>query len=1067
MCTNFMKYYAEHFISTRLKEARLCLMLVFYFVAMHAVVAQDAGRRQVTGKITDETGSGIPGVTVVLKGTEIGAPSNADGEYTISVPEGQENGVLMFRFVGYTTQEVNIAGRSVVNVQLQPDAKSLQEVLVVGYGTRTKESITSAVSSVQAKDIEKVAASTVSATLAGKLPGVAFRMAEGRPGSGAEIQVRNMGGNPLFVIDGIQQDQGQFNNISPQDIESITVLKDAAASIYGSRAANGVVIVTTKRGKRGQKPTLNLNAYYGVQSWTRFPETVNAYEWQRGKAEAEMNRFQDPKTDITPAELEKWRQGTERGYQTFDWYDFIIQDYAPQTQISVNTQGGSERVNYYISLTRLDQSSVLGREFIFERTNMQSNLDANITDKLKVGVQINGRIETRDQPGIPGTDDYWLPRFALFRNLPYERPYANDNPDYIAHISQVDANWAYANKETAGYWREDWRVLQSNFSLDYELPIKGLKARGMYSYYLADRLMNGHEYTYDVYTYYPATADSPEEYRRTAGAQNPWRERETRKVFNNVLQAQLSYNNTFADKHTVGANFVYERIQNRNVGAWVHSVPTNNELPLLQFADMDTYNDWDDEQARIGYVGQVNYSFADKYYFDVSARYDASWKFAPDKRWGFFPSASIGWRITNEEFFRNLVGGNFLSDLKLRASYGILGDDDVGIGPFDWKTGYNYGTSNMIINGNLIRGARIQRNGVPITNISWFTSNILDVGLDYAFLNGRISGSIDYFKRKREGLLGDKWDILTPAEIGYSLPQENVRSDAVVGGEASIAYNHQIGELNFSVGTNISYARHKNVESYKPRWSSSWDHYRFSSENRWSGTTWGYEVVGQFESQDQINNYPIDIDGQGNRTLLPGDFIYKDVNGDGRIDGMDERPIGHKLGGTPWVNFGLNLSASWKGFDITADFSGGTMYAYNREWEMRNAFQNTGNLLQDLYDDRWHREDPFNLDSPWIPGKYPALRWNDSGHSNNNKNSTFWLQNMAYLRLRTLEVGYSIPERFVNKVKIQRARLFINSYNLFSIDPLRSVGLDPEIRDTNGLQYPQHRIINIGTNLSF
>lgn len=1020
--------------------------------------------QQVTGKVTDASGVGLPGVSIAVKGTSQGTITNGEGAYSLSVPDG--NSTLVVSFLGFKTQEVPLNGRAVVNVSMAEDAEALQEVVVVGYSRQTKESITSAVSTVGAKDIEKVAAATVSATLAGKLPGVAFRMAEGRPGSGAEIQIRNMGGNPLFVIDGIQQDQGQFNNLSPQDIESITVLKDAAASVYGSRAANGVVIVTTKRGKRGEKPTINVNAYYGGQSWTRFPETVNAYEWMRGRAEAELNGL-NPRTDVTPEELEKWRQGTEQGYRSFDWYDFIIKENAPQSQISVNTQGGSERINYYISLTRLDQSSVLGREFTFARTNIQSNLDANITDRLKVGVQINGRIETRDQPGIPGVDDYWLPRFALFRNRPYERPYANDNPDYIAHISQVDANWAYANKKTAGYWTEDWRVLQSNFSLEYELPIKGLKARGMYSYYMADRLMNGHEYTYDVYTYFPATEDSPEEYRRTGGALNPWRERETRKVFNNVLQAQLSYNNTFAEKHTVGSTFVYERIQNRNAGSWVHSVPTNNELPLLQFADMDTYNDWDDEQARIGYVGQVNYSYADKYYLDMSARYDASWKFAPDKRWGFFPSASIGWRITNEEFFRSLVGGNFLSDLKLRASYGKLGDDDVGIGAFDYLTGYNYGTSNMIVDGNLVRGSRIVRNGVPITNISWFTSTILDVGLDYSFLNGKISGALDYFKREREGLRGRRWDILTPVEIGYDLPDENINTDMVIGGEGSVAYTSMIGQVNFSVGANLSYARHKNGETYKPRWGNSWEYYRTSNENRWSGTTWGYEVIGQFESQDQISEYPVDIDGQGNRTLLPGDLIYKDVNGDGRIDGYDVRPIGHKLSGTPWVNYGLNLNASWKGFDITADFSGGTMYAYNRAWEMRNPFQNTGNLLKDIYDDRWHREDPFNLDSPWVPGHYPALRWNEGGHSNYNKTSTFWLQNMAYLRLRTLEVGYALPQTWLSKVKIEKARLFINSYNLFSIDPLRSVGLDPEVRDDNGLQYPQHRIINVGTNLSF
>ena len=1019
----------------------------------------------ITGKVISAAGEPLPGVTVVLKGTTVGTSTDGDGTFSLQVPE--TSGTLSFSFIGTLTKEVPFTGPGEINVTLEDDTQALEEVVVIGYGTQSKESITSAVSTVESEDIERVASATVSGTLAGKLPGVSFRQAEGRPGAGASIQIRNLG-NPLYVIDGIQKDAGQFNNLSPQDIESITVLKDAAASIYGSRAANGVVIVTTKRGQRGQKPTLNVNAYYGLQNWSRFPETVNAAEWMTGKVDAEMNAL-DPETQHTPEELELWRQGTERGYRSFDWYDFIIQKNAPMTQISVNTQGGSERINYYLSATRLDQSSVLGREFIFNRTNIQSNVDANITDRLKVGVSINGRIETRENPGVPGGDDYWLPRFALFRNRPTERPYANDNPNYIAQIGEIPANWAYLNKETSGYVQDDWRVLQTNFSLDYELPVEGLTARGMYSYYLADRILNGHEYTYDVYTYFPATEDAEEEYRRTAGSDNPWRERRSTKILENVMQGQLNYNNTFAEDHTVGATLVYERIQRRHIENWYTSIPTNNALPLIQFPDLNRFEDTDFEEARIGYVGRFNYNFANKYYLELAGRRDASWRFAPGKRWGFFPSVSAGWRITNEDFFQSLVGTNVLSDLKLRVSYGKLGDDNIGggIGPFDYLTGYNYGTSNMIFDDNLIRGSRIQRLGVPITTVSWFTSTILDVGLDYSFLNGKLSGSLDYFNRKRTGLLGTRWDILTPVEIGYDLPPANVNSDAVIGGEGSINYTHAIGGLEFQVGTNLSYARHRNIETYKPRWGNSWDHYRTSVEDRWSGIFWGYDVIGQFQSMDEISNHPVNVDGEGNRTLLPGDFIYRDVNGDGIINDMDMRPIGYPAGRTPIVNFGLNLTAAYKGFDMAADFSGGSMYAYNRNWEMRWPFQNTGNLLADMYDDRWHRADPFNLDSPWIPGKNPPLRWNQGGHSNYNKNSTWWLTNMAYLRMRTFEVGYSLPQSILDRINIQKVRVFINTYNLFSIDPLREVGLDPEVADDNGLQYPQHKITNFGVNLSF
>ncbi|KEO75638.1 SusC/RagA family TonB-linked outer membrane protein [Anditalea andensis] len=1039
--------------------SKLCsLFILLLYFGLTPVYAQEV--RVIEGTVVEESsGEPIPGASIREKGTSNGTVTDLEGRFSLEI--SGERPVIIINFIGLKTQEIVVGNTNSFNITMADDLSQLQEVVVMGYGEQKKESITSAVSTVQGKDISKVAAATVSATLAGKLPGVAFRQAEGRPGSGAQINIRNMG-NPLFVIDGIQKDQGQFNNISPQDIESITVLKDAAASVYGSRAANGVIIVTTKRGSRGTKPTVNLDAYYGGQTWSRFPETVNAYEWTRGRVAADLNAI-NPNTDVTPEELERWRQGTQPGYQSFDWYNFIIREMAPQSQINLNTQGGSDKINYYLSLTRFDESSVLGREFTFARTNIQSNIDASITERLKVGVQINGRIETRDQPGVPGGDDYWLPRFALFRNRPTERPYANDNPNYPAQIGEIPANWALTNKDIMGYWTENWRVLQSNFSLDYDIPIKGLTARGVYSYYYADKLMDGHEYTYDVYTYFPATENSEEEYRRTAGSDNPWRERGNDKVFETVTQGQLNYNNSF-NKHTVGGTFVYERIHRRVLNTWVHTVPTNNALPLLQFADMDTYNDNDYEEARIGYVGRVNYSFDDKYYFEASGRYDASWKFAPESRWGFFPSVSGGWRITNESFFNSIVSNTALDNLMLRASYGKLGDDDVGIGPFDYRSGYNYGTSNMIIGGNLVRGARDR--GVPITSISWFTSTILDIGLDYGFLNGKISGSLDFFNRKREGLRGRRWDILTPMEIGYDLPDENVNSDAVIGGEGSIFYRNNIRGVEIGLGANMSYARHRNISTYMPRWGNSWEHYRNSIEDRWSGIHWGYEVIGQFTSMDDIANYPVNMDGQGNRSLLPGDFIYNDVNGDGIIDYRDERPVGYSRSGTPIVNYGLNLTLAWKNFDLTADFSGGTMYSFLREHEMRNPFQNTGNLLRDLYENSWEREDPFNLDSPWIPGEYPPLRWNNGGHSN-YRTSNRWLTNMVYLRMRTMEIGYSLSPSILERINMQRMRVFVNTFNLFSIDPLRSVGLDPEVFDTNGLQYPQSFIINLGANLSF
>lgn len=1012
---------------------------------------------QITGKVSDsKTGEPLVGVSVTIPGTTQGTVTDIDGNYSIAVPS--QSSQLAFSFIGYLSETVTLTGQTVVDVKLVEDIKALEEVVVVGYGVRKKESVTGAISGVTAEDMDRVHASTVSAALAGKLAGVSFRMADGRPGSGANVQIRNMGA-PLFVIDGFQKDAGTFNNISPNDIESISILKDASASVYGSRGANGVVLVTTKRGKVGSKNTINVDAYTGWQNWSRFPETVNAYEWMTGKADAELNSLARS-TQITPSELERWKAGTESGYKSFDWYDFIIQPNSPLNSININAQGGNERINYYLSGTRLFQNSVLGRQFTFERYNINSSVDAKISKSLKVGMQVTGRIETRDNPGVPGGDDYWAPRFALFRNRPTERPFANDNPEYINDIGHNDTNWALFTKDKSGYWTENWRVFQANFNAEYQLPVKGLAVSGKYSYYLADRVMNGHEYTYQTYRY----NETEKTYDKAFAMMNPWRERGTRKKFENVYQGQITYNNTFG-KHNVGAVFVAERIEVKDLDTWVHAVPSTNVLPLLYFDNVDTYDDRQSEEARIGYVGRFNYDYARKYYIELSAREDASWKFISNKRWGFFPSMSVGWRISEENFFKSFTGlANVLSDFKFRASYGILGDDDIGIGPFDYLPGYNYATSRNIINGNLMQGARYK--GEPITNLSWFTSRITDIGADFSLFNGKISGAVDYFYRKRTGLKGNKYDVVVPQELGYGLPQENVNSDAVVGGDGSVQYNGSVGSFSFVVGGNFGFARVRNLETYKPRFSSSLNRYYSSIEDRWAGTYWGYNVIGQFKSFDEINNHPVNNDGQGNRTMLPGDFIYEDVNKDGMINGEDVRPIGYARDKNPTVNYGLNFSCEWKGFDFKADFSGGTMYSYNRNWEMRVAFQNTGNLMAELYNDRWHREDIFDLNSKWVSGKYPALRWNDGGHSN-YRNSTFWLTNVKYLRARTIELGYTIPKLITQKIGIEKTRVYVNGYNLFSLDNLKKVGVEPEIMDENGLQYPQNRFVNVGINLTF
>ncbi len=1066
--TNCQQNFAGKFKPTSKPWRSYLSKVAFLFSFVLFAFTSSAQNRTVTGIVEDSTGAPLQRVTVSTDKSKKTVLTDKNGSFSIPVTDADK--MLTVSYVGMKPTINNITSQSSYNFTLVPDITGLADVVVVGYGTKKKEAITGSIATVTSKDIDRVhGGSTVSSTLAGKLPGVTFRMPDGRPGASARIQIRNMG-TPLYVIDGIQQDEGQFNNLAPNDIESITVLKDASAAIYGVRAANGVVVVTTKRGQTGRN-NINVDAYLGYQSWFRFPQVLkNSYDYMYYRADAEINR--DGKSNITQDELDKYKQGESAGpqYRSFDWRDYILGNTpAPQNSVNINISGGSDKVNYYVSGTNLYQNSPLGAEYNFNRSNIQSNITAKLATGLKVGMDINGRIEDRQNPGVPGGDDYFLARLAVLRNTPRERPYANDNPAYLNDLGEhLESNYAFLNNKISGHFKSDWRVLQTNFHADWDIPgVPGLTLRGLFSYYVADYLENNQEYTYKAYTYRPTT----DTYDATGGSTNPWRDREQIKQINTTTQGQVTYNKSFGE-HSINVTAVAERLDLHRTRNWLHASPVSNNLPLLYYPIIDRYEDNDEEQARIGYVGKFSYSYANRYFIDLSARRDASYLFAPGKRVGFFPGVSAGWRITQEPIIQSLLKNTrAITDLKIRGSYGVLGDDknpfnnnESIVAPYAYLEGYAYNRGTAILDGNAITVSRDQ--GVPITNISWLKSKITDVGLDAIFLNGKLNATFDYFYRKRTGILGSKNDLIVPLEIGYNLPPENINSDAQYGEEMSLSYRGDIANMRFNVGGNISYTRNKFLNSYKPRFFNSLDQYRSSSENRFSRIEWGYEVVGQFKSMDEINNYPVNIDGKGNRTLLPGDLIYKDQNGDGKIDGYDDRPIGFGYGAQPNVNFGFTIGLTYKNFDFNADFSGASGYTWFQNWETRWAFQNNGNL-NTIFEDRWHRQDIFDPNSAWVPGKYPANRYNiQFGHSDYNHNSTFWLHNVTQFRARTIQLGYAIPSRILEKARVQRARIYVNAYNLFSFDNLKKFAVDPEVVDDNGLQFPQSRVINFGINLS-
>jgi len=1020
--------------------------------------SSSAGMQQATpvkGAVTDHDGSPLPGVTVVVKGTTNGTITDADGNFSLgNVPSG---GTLVFSFVGMRTVEMPAGHQKMFNIQMEEESVGLEEVVAVGYGIQKRETLTGSISSINATDIQRSEATTTSTALVGKIAGVNARMSDGRPGNSTSIQIRNMG-TPLYVIDGVQKDEGQFNNIDYNDIESISILKDASAAIYGVRAANGVVVVTTKKGKRNTKNVVNVKASYGWQKMFKFPKPADAETYITSYIQSDAITG-NPSPKYTMDDLAKWKEGKEKGYRPFDWYDYILIT-APQDYVGVNTSGGSENINYYISLSHLDQKAAILNYGGFYRTNFQFNVGANISEKLKIGADINGRIEERKHPGVPGGDDTWQALFAIYRNLPTARPFANDNPKYPQQTSaNSGTNFGMLTYDMAGRYKETWRVLQLNFNAEYEI-MKGLTLKGVLGYYFATKWMDNQEYTYKLYTYDEETDTYPVSF----SMDNPYRERDIRQVEEVMTQVQLNYNKQLG-KHSLSALLASETYKRDTPGFYTHTRPESNSLHLLDYQTMDTFNDdGNNTQARAGFIGRVNYNYLQKYLFEFAARYDGSWKFPPGDRWGFFPSASVGWRISEENFWKGFSASNVVTNLKLRASYGLLGDDDLGDSyhAFDYMEGYNYRNGGAVLDGQYYVGASPR--GLPVTTLSWIKAKDLDIGLDFGLWNNKLSGSIDFFNRKRTGLPAARYDVLIPAEVGFSLPNENLNSDRNTGFDGFLKWNDQVGKLNYSVGANFTYARQYDWHQYKPRFGNSWNEYRNSIDERFSYITWGYDCIGQFQSWEEIAGYPVDIDGQGNKTLRPGDLIYQDENGDKVINSMDERPMGFRNGSTPIFNFGLNLYCSWKGIDLAIDFAGATGYTYQYDWESKRPFHDGGNNPQYYMGNQWHLSDPSDPDSELIPGKYPTLIVGNQGHSNYWR-SDFWSVNGRYIKLKNLELGYNLPALWANKIGMSKVRIYTMGQNLFSIDNLK--GVDPEITSDSGVQYPTNRVISVGVNITF
>jgi TonB-linked SusC/RagA family outer membrane protein len=1038
------------------------LKVLLICVVIWAVPNYAFAQRKISGYVFTEKNEPLTGVTVLVEGMPAEVTSTDEkGRFELNVSKT----ALLITYLGYKSQRFVLEESNDIRIFLESENKDLDEVVVVGYGRQSKRNITGAVSNIKSEDIVRTSSTTAAGALAGKVQGVSVRAADARPGRGAAIEIRNMG-NPLYVIDGVayggqtgtdwvgtQNASGAdiFNALNLEDIESISILKDAAAAVYGFRAARGVVLITTKKGSKNEKAKININGYQGWQNITRFPTMANAGQYTRGLVEAAQNENRDPTSVYTSDELAKWQAGTEPGYNNNDYYDMIIRKNIPQRYLNANVTGGAEKSNYFLSVGQLDQDAMI-KDFSYKRTNLQANMEATILEGLTVGTQISGRQETTKDVGLPGGDGYFSSMLAIFRNRPTVSPFANNNPAYPNHVNDFPYNPALFDRDIVGY--KDNKYLSGNVNLFTTYKTKfGLSAKATLSYNYTNNKFDGFQYTYDVYRY------ENDNYNRTRGSDAGWRYKTTREAVSRFGQFQLDYTKQLGD-HNISAMAGYERSDWDRTYSALGSNPTNNYIPLVKLAELNSVGDEWSYEARAGYIGRINYNFKGKYLVELLGRYDGSYLYYQDKRWGFFPGASLGWRISDEPFFKSLK--SVVNDLKFRASIGQTGLEE-GVGMHAYLAGYNFGQGDAILDGTYYPG--VQPRPLPIRNLSWVKNTNYNIGLDMTMFNNKLTFTADAFKIIRTGIPAPRYDVLLPSEVGYGLPNENLNKNGYYGAEGIMTYSSKIGEVNYVVSGNVTYSRFKNLESYKPRFSNSINEYRNSNEERWGGVWWGYQVVGRFESEEQIRNYPINNDGNNNRNQLPGDFIYKDVNGDGVIDGSDERPIGYPTGWAPMISFGGRTGVSWRNIELNIDFAGGAMQSWNQDYELRNAFHGGGNSPAYLLEDRWHRADPYDPTSEWIPGYYPAIRNGNSGP--NSRNSDFWLTNVRYLRVRNLELGYSLPKKFAGKIKAEKVRFYVNGSNLISFDNVGKYQIDPEISAAAAVVYPQQKVFMAGFNVTF
>lgn len=1031
------------------KKVFVFINLLLLMVSLTAVQAQEV---VITGVVLDSKGLPIPGATIENVATGKSAGTDDKGNFKINAKVGA---TLRIGHLAFETQLKKVENTAKLEIRLQERATNLQDIVVVGYRSQKKETLTGAVASLKTSEIINTKSPSLAQAIQGKVAGLRIRQTDGEPGSFSnDINVRGLG-TPLFVIDGVVRDgSNEFQRLNPEDIESISFLKDATAAIYGMNSANGVVIVTTKKGTKG-KTTFSLSQNIGISSPTDVPQMASAGQYMTLRNEVEINAGRPPY--ITNEELAKW-QSNLPGYQTVDLWSEITNKIALQNQTNLSFNGGSDKVSYFGSLGYANDNSILINNAInYNKYTFRSNVNMKLTDNLSGSINIGGRFDKSDKP--------WFNFFEIFKstrvNPPITSVYANDNPNYYNNFAYVINPMALIDKDYTGSNVDRNKSVQTTFQLDYKVPfVDGLNLKGLLGYDFNGVNNKGIRKAFATYTYDDFTGAYTEIISNGPAMVNNYRNDFER--FN--IQGQATYDKVFGGKHHVSAMYVFEQ---RQLSAnWIGG---NRKFDYFSIGELnngrssDQYIDGSSsKEAYLSHIGRVAYDYKGKYLIDFAFRNDGSYRYAPDKRWAFFPSMSLGWRISEEDFIKNNL--KFVSNWKLRSSLGRSGQDAGNA--FQYLPYYSLNNEGYVFNtGAYTTG--VSTPGLINNNLTWVTVDMFNIGMDLGFFKNKLTLEIDVYQRNRSGLLADRYGSL-PNTFGTTLPQENLNADRTRGLDFTIKHQNNINDLNYSVGANFSLSRRQNKYIERGPFTSSYDRWRNQNVNRWTDFVWGYTVDGRFMSEDEINRAAIQNGDNGNSKELPGDYILKDLNGDGTVNDLDKVPL--FWDSNPRVFFGLNFSLNWKNFDFYALFQGAAFYTvqFNEVYAEMLAFKG-GNTPAYFYD-RWHKVDVNNPNSEWIMGEWPAARLTQDMGSFYTRDSKVWRRDASYVRLKSLEIGYSFTQKGIKKMGISKLRAYANGNNLFTITDPFVKAFDPEKiagSYSAGLNYPISKSFNFGLTVDF